>query len=81
MRKSALKVPHFSNVILGTAIVLNRPTSCYVAQFTRNGFVFSRLKPYEGWETFEAEAKRLWCIYRELAEPSEVQRLGVRFIN
>jgi uncharacterized protein (TIGR04255 family) len=53
----------------------------YVAQFTRNGFVFSRLEPYEDWEKFEAEGKRLWCIHRELAEPSEVQRLGVRFIN
>ena len=53
----------------------------HVAQFTRNGFVFSRLKPYEDWEKFQAEARRLWCIYRELAEPSEVQRLGVRFIN
>ncbi len=53
----------------------------HVAQFTRNGFVFSRLKPYEDWETFEAEAGRLWQIYRELAEPSEIQRLGVRFIN
>lgn len=53
----------------------------YVAQFTRNGFVFSRLKPYESWEPFEAEALRLWRIYQELAEPSEIQRLGVRFIN
>lgn len=53
----------------------------YVAQFTRNGFVFSRLKPYQDWEKFQAEAQRLWCIYRELAEPSEIQRLGVRFIN
>jgi uncharacterized protein (TIGR04255 family) len=52
-----------------------------VAQYTRNGFVFSRLKPYQDWEKFQAEAQRLWCIYRELAEPSEVQRLGVRFIN
>ena len=52
-----------------------------VAQFTRNGFVFSRLKPYEDWERFEAEAKRLWQVYCELAEPSEVQRLGVRFID
>lgn len=52
-----------------------------VAQYTRNGFVFSRLKPYEDWEKFQAEAQRLWCIYRELAEPSEIQRLGVRFIN
>ena len=34
-----------------------------VAQFTRDGFVFSRLKPYENWAQFEAEAKRLWNIY------------------
>ncbi len=53
----------------------------HVAQFTRNGFIFSRLKPYENWERFEAEALRLWHVYCELAEPSEVQRLGVRFIN
>ncbi|PQO31033.1 TIGR04255 family protein [Blastopirellula marina] len=53
----------------------------YVAQFTRNGFVFSRLQPYENWNTFRTEAIRLWEIYRELTEPSEIQRLGVRFIN
>ncbi|MBM4091685.1 MAG: TIGR04255 family protein [Planctomycetes bacterium] len=52
-----------------------------IAQYTRNGFVFSRLKPYQDWEKFQAEAQRLWCVYRELAEPSEIQRLGVRFIN
>ncbi len=52
-----------------------------VAQFTRNGFAFSRLKPYQDWEQFEAEARRLWRIYCELTQPSEVQRLGVRFIN
>ena len=27
------------------------------------------------------EAIRLWDIYREVAQPGEVQRLGVRFIN
>lgn len=53
----------------------------YIAQFTRNGFVFSRLSPYEDWTKFEAEALRMWTIYCELAEPSEIQRLGVRFIN
>jgi uncharacterized protein (TIGR04255 family) len=52
-----------------------------IAQFTKNGIVFSRLKPYEHWDSFEAEATRLWTIYKELARPSEVQRLGVRFIN
>jgi uncharacterized protein (TIGR04255 family) len=52
-----------------------------IAQFTRNGFVFSRLKPYEGWQQFEAEGLRLWQIYCDLALPFEIQRLGVRFIN
>lgn len=53
----------------------------YVAQFTRNGFVFSRLKPYENWDLFEEEAQRLWRIYCEMAAPTDIQRLGVRFIN
>lgn len=53
----------------------------HVAQFTRNGFVFSRLRPYENWEQFASEAQRLWRVYRDLLEPSEVERLGVRFIN
>ncbi len=52
-----------------------------IAHFKRDGFAFSRLKPYENWGSFEAEAQRLWNIYLELAEPPEVQRLGVRFIN
>jgi uncharacterized protein (TIGR04255 family) len=33
------------------------------------------------WETFVAEAERLWTIFVDLAKPLEVQRLGVRFIN
>ena len=53
----------------------------YIAQFKRDGFVFSRLKPYENWDAFETEALRLWRIHCELAEPSQVERLGVRFIN
>lgn len=53
----------------------------YVAQFTRDGFVFSRLEPYENWEMFAGEAQRLWRVFVELAKPVEVERLGVRFIN
>jgi uncharacterized protein (TIGR04255 family) len=52
-----------------------------IAQFTRNGFVFSRVKPYEDWNRFAAEAKRLWRIHLELTELSDIERLGVRFIN
>ena len=52
-----------------------------VAQFGRNGLVFSRLTPYEKWEPFRDEALRLWDVFREFAAPPEVQRLGVRYIN
>ncbi len=53
----------------------------HIAQFAWNGFVFSRLSPYEDWTKFEAEALRLWRIYRDVGEPSENQRLGIRFID
>ncbi len=53
----------------------------HIAQFNRDGFVFSRLRPYDHWEQFHGEAMRLWNIHRDLAHPSVIQRLGLRFIN
>ena len=55
--------------------------SFYVVQFNKDSFVFSRLKPYEDWEKFSQEALRLWEIYCELPEPTEIGRIGLRFIN
>ena len=52
-----------------------------VVQFNRDSFVFGRLRPYEGWERLFAEAVRLWNFYVELAQPAELQRIGLRFIN
>src|SRR5881394_2911009 len=52
----------------------------HICQFNRDGFVFSRLPPYESWEQLYGEALRLWKIYSEIARPTQVQRLGVRFI-
>lgn len=53
----------------------------YIAQFMKDGFALSRLRPYENWKCFETEALRLWQMYLEIAKPTEVQRLAVRFIN
>lgn len=39
----------------------------HIAQFNRNGFVFSRLEPYESWEQLYTEGMRLWAVYVELA--------------
>lgn len=52
-----------------------------VVQFQRQGFVFSRLAPYCGWQSFAEEALRLWQTYGELAQPTVIQRIGLRFIN
>lgn len=53
----------------------------YVLQFKRDGIVFSRLHPYEHWESFCTDAMKAWQVFRNVAAPVETQRLGVRFIN
>jgi|RhiMetdeSRZDD1v2_1073273.scaffolds.fasta_scaffold145169_4 uncharacterized protein (TIGR04255 family) len=53
----------------------------HIAQFNRDGFALSRLEPYLTWEQLESESQRLWNIYKDLAQPAEIQRLGLRFIN
>jgi uncharacterized protein (TIGR04255 family) len=62
-------------------LVLESAGQPHVVQYNRDGFVFSRLRPYETWEQFSCEGLRLWQIYQDLAQPSEIQRLGLRFIN
>lgn len=49
--------------------------------FSRDEFRFSQTSEYRGWETFYAEAIRLWRIHQELASPTEIGRVGMRFIN
>ncbi len=53
----------------------------YVFQARLNGFTLSRLAPYENWETFRDEARRLWDVYRTVAKPTKVSRMAVRYIN
>jgi uncharacterized protein (TIGR04255 family) len=53
----------------------------HIAQFTRDGFSFHRLQPYEDWEKFSIEAMRLWRMHADLAQPLEIQRAALRFIN
>ena len=52
-----------------------------IFQSRLNGFTLSRLAPYESWEPFCAEARRLWTAYRERLRPDKVSRLAVRYIN
>lgn len=52
-----------------------------ITNFQRVRFSFSWLHPYPNWKDFSGEALRLWKIHQGLAQPLEIQRLGVRFIN
>jgi len=52
-----------------------------IVQARLNGYGFSKLQPYEKWETFVSEAKELWGKYRDLVNPSKVTRIGLRYIN
>lgn len=62
-------------------IRLTNSDETQVAIFRTDGLVFSRLAPYQGWEPFVAEGRRLWSFYQELVAPTEISRLGLRFIN
>ncbi len=52
-----------------------------IFQARLDGFTMSRLAPYESWDVFCKEARRLWDRYRSVAEPKKLVRLAVRYIN
>jgi uncharacterized protein (TIGR04255 family) len=56
-------------------------TQAAIAQFRVNGFTFSKLEPYTTWEEVFGEARRLWSIYVQVAQPQQVTRVAVRYIN
>lgn len=53
----------------------------YVLQLRIDGFTFSRLPPYDTWETMSAEAKPLWESYVSHSSAQKVTRASVRYIN
>lgn len=73
--------PEFAKQVQWNGFRLQDKQGRHVAQFTPKGVIFSRLEPYEQWETFKAEAIRFWNLFLELAEPTVIQQLGVRYIN
>ena len=52
-----------------------------VVQFRLDGFTFNKLKPYQNWEIFSGQGRDLWNLYLETTKPSQIQRIGVRYIN
>lgn len=44
-------------------------------------FGYVRLAPYNGWETFQAQAKDAWTTWRKSAGAPEIKRIGLRYVN
>jgi uncharacterized protein (TIGR04255 family) len=71
----------FSHETLWTGFKLDNLQNHYVAQFHQSGVVFSRLAPYEEWQSFLTEGISFWQVFQDIAQPTSLQRLGVRYIN
>jgi len=52
-----------------------------IFQAQTGGFSLSRLTPYESWDPFSAEAKRLWDVYKSKSDPINIVRMALRYIN
>ncbi len=52
-----------------------------ILQIRRDGFSFSRLKPYTRWEAFSGETRKVMAIFERITEPNFVSRLALRYIN
>lgn len=46
-----------------------------------DGFALSIRAPYDRWETFRDEARRLWKLYLSVAKVEGITRAAVRYIN
>jgi uncharacterized protein (TIGR04255 family) len=53
----------------------------YVFQAQPGGFTLSHLKPYESWELFISEVRKVWQIYLSVVHPKQIKRIAVRYIN
>ncbi|MDQ6968344.1 MAG: TIGR04255 family protein [Mariprofundaceae bacterium] len=52
-----------------------------IVQFYKDSFIFSQLQPYDCGDTFFNEALKLWEIHKRIAQPTEIQRIGLRYVN
>lgn len=57
------------------------PIEKKIVQARIDGYTFNKLKPYESWDTFRSEARKLWDIYSQVTNPVRISRIALRYIN
>lgn len=64
-----------------TGFQFSSPDGLMIFQARLDGISFTRMPPYDCWETFRDEAIKLWRIYRDICNPAYITRAAIRFIN
>lgn len=64
-----------------TGLRLTSSDATKIVQFRVDGFTFSQLKPYNNWDDFINEGKRLLTIYLDNLRPEYAERIALRYIN
>jgi len=52
-----------------------------IVQASLDGFTFNKLQPYEDWDKFHGEARKLWELYGKIVKPISIDRIALRYIN
>jgi uncharacterized protein (TIGR04255 family) len=52
-----------------------------IVQARIDGFSANRLRPYQDWAALKQLAEQYWPVYQRLAQPAEILRIGLRYIN
>jgi uncharacterized protein (TIGR04255 family) len=53
----------------------------HICQWKSNSLIFSRLAPYQTWESFLGSALPYWEAYQTVHFPEVIESIGVRFIS
>ena len=64
-----------------SGVLFRSEDELWAVHLTRRFFNVHRLKPYEGWESFKAEAETLWKFFQDCFDPETVTRINLRYLN
>ena len=90
--ENTLSVENKSDLKVGQSVLNQTKTSFTGSRFLNHdgnqifqartdGFTFSRLSPYEDWQSMRKEAQKLLNVYVEHTKAQEITQITVRYIN
>jgi len=72
-------VGNSENTLIG--VLLRSEVNKKVVQFRSDGFIYSKLAPYESWTDLLDEFTKCWETYSGICKPDSITRIALRYIN